>query len=70
MSQNSRSRNQTTCASTGWRARWQTFARRLDLPGHLARRLEPRFQRWWVPAALLSFPILLLILAAILVNLR
>ncbi len=59
-----------TCPSTGWRARLQALGRRLDLPAHLARRLEPRFQRWWVPAILLAFPVLLLILAAILTSFR
>ncbi len=59
-----------TCPSTGWRARMQALGRRLDLPAHLARWLEPRFQRWWVPAILLAFPVLLLILAVILTSLR
>lgn len=49
---------------------WQALARWLDLPGQLADRLEDRWQRWWVPVVLLSFPILLLILAFVINALR
>lgn len=53
------------------RPRWWTdLAHRLDLIGRVAENLEGRFQTWWVPAALLSFPILLLILALLISPLR
>jgi hypothetical protein len=42
---------------------WHAYSRKFDLPGRLAERLEGRWQRWWVPAVLLSFPVLLLLLA-------
>lgn len=49
---------------------WRTLARRLDLPGQVAERLENRWQRWWAPVVMLSFPILLVILAFIIASLR
>jgi hypothetical protein len=49
---------------------WQSIASYLDLPGRLAERLEARWQRWWVPLILLSFPILLLLLAFVVSSLR
>jgi hypothetical protein len=55
---------------SGIRARWWNFTSRLDLAARLARWMEPRFQRWWVPAILLSFPVLMLILALIIMSLR
>jgi hypothetical protein len=49
---------------------WRNLARRLDLPGQVAEHLEDRWQRWWGPVIMLSFPILLVILAFILTSLR
>ena len=49
---------------------WRNLARRLDLPGQAAEHLENRWQRWWGPVIMLSFPILLVILAFILTSLR
>jgi hypothetical protein len=49
---------------------WRTLSRRLDLPGQVAERLENRWQHWWGPVILLSFPILLVILAFIITSLR
>jgi hypothetical protein len=36
----------------------------------VAERLENRWQRWWGPVVLLSFPILLILLAFIVTALR
>ena len=49
---------------------WIAITNRMDLAGHLAERLEGRWQRWWGPAIMLTFPILLLILAFIVTALR
>ncbi len=39
------------------------MARRLDVGGYLAVRLEPHFRRWWVVAVALGMPLLLILLA-------
>lgn len=49
---------------------WRQLASTLDLPGRLAEHMEARWQRWWVPLILLSFPILLLLLAFVVRALR
>lgn len=49
---------------------WHTLSARFDLPGRLAERLEARWQRWWVPAILFSFPILLILIALLITALR
>lgn len=50
--------------------RLQRLGRQLDMAGLLAERLESHWQRWWVPALLLSFPVLLLIIASLITILR
>lgn len=57
-------------APTSFRSRFNRFMDRIDFADHLARRLEPRFKTWWVPATLLAFPVLLVILALVLSNFR
>ncbi len=53
------------------RPRWWTdLAYRFDIIGRLAERLEERWQLWWVPLILFSFPVLLIVLALIITALR
>jgi hypothetical protein len=49
---------------------WHALSDKFDLPGRLAERLEGRWQRWWAPVVLLTFPILLLLLALLINALR
>lgn len=70
MSRPQRPRNRRQPKGDRRPAWWRTLARRLDLPGRAAEHLEDRWQRWWGPVIMLSFPFLLVILAFIIASLR